>query len=132
MREKEYFDRWADTIVGSGTFGQGTGKYNVEYYDTITGQVIRQYGEAGQLSSIHTLIEAYPISIPVAMTWGEEAAAKLSIVFAYRDYKVVFNRSDRLGLAHHSDFHLVAGGLGSKNMDLAIYLHKVDWEQLAE
>ena len=115
MREKEYFDRWTDTIVGSGTFGQGTGKYNVEYYDTITGQVtIRQYGEAGQLSSIHTLIEAYPISIaPVAMTWGEEAAAKLSVVFAYRDYKVVFNRSDQPGLGASFGFSFGPGGLAA-------------------
>ena len=115
MREKEYFERWADTIVGAGTFGKSTGKYNVEYYDTITGQiVIRQYGEAGQLTSIHTLIEAYPISIaPVSMSWGDEAPAKLSITFSYRDYKVVFNRSDQPGLGASFGFSFGPGGLAA-------------------
>ena len=115
MREKEYFERWADTIVGAGTFGQSTGKYNVEYYDTITGQiVIRQYGEAGQLTSIHTLIEAYPISIaPVSMSWGDEAPAKLSITFSYRDYKVVFNRSDQPGLGASFGFSFGPVGLAA-------------------
>jgi len=115
MREKEYFEQWADKIVGANTFGQSNGKYNVEYYDTITGQVtIRQYGEAGQLSSVHSLIEAYPISIaPVSMTWSDEAAAKLSITFAFRDYKVVFNRSDQPGLGASFGFSFGPGGLAA-------------------
>jgi hypothetical protein len=115
MREKEYFERWMNTISGTNSFGTSTGTYNMEYYDRITGQVnIRQYGEAGQLSSIHTLIEAYPISIaPIAMSWGDEAAAKLSIVFAYRDYKVVFNRSDQPGLGSSFGFSFGPGGFAA-------------------
>ena len=115
MREKEYFERWQERIAGTNAFGQGRAKYNVDYYDTITGQiVIRQYGEAGQLSSIHTLLEAYPINIaPVAMSWGDEAPAKLTMTFAFRDYKVVFNRSDQPGLGTSFGFSFGAGGFAA-------------------
>jgi len=115
MREKEYFENWVNVISGSNSFGTGNGKYNVEYYDTITGTLnIRQYGEAGQLNSIHTLIEAYPINIgPVGMSWGDDAPAKLTVAMAYRDYKVVFNRSDQPGLGASFGFSFGPGGLAA-------------------
>lgn len=115
LREKEYFDQWQSKIAGINTFGQGRSKYNVDYYDTITGQIlIRQYGEAGQLSSVHTLLEAYPLSIgPVAMSWGDDAFAKLTITFAFRDYKVVYNRSDQPGLGQSFGFSFGPGGFAA-------------------
>jgi hypothetical protein len=115
MREKEYFEKWVNTISGTNSFGSSNGTYNIEYYDTITGVVnIRQYGEAGQLSSVHTLIEAYPVAInPVTMNWQGEDVAKLSVTMAYRDYKVVFNRSDQPGLGSSFGFSFGPGGLAA-------------------
>jgi len=58
--------------------------------------VIRQYGAAGNLRSIHTLNEAYPIIInPIAMSWGEESIMRMNVTFAYRNYQCVFNKSDQ-------------------------------------
>jgi hypothetical protein len=115
MREKEYFEKWINTISGTNSFGSSNGTYNIEYYDTITGVVnIRQYGEAGQLSSVHTLLEAYPVAInPVTMNWQSEDVAKLSVTMAYRDYKVVFNRSDQPGLGSSFGFSFGPGGFAA-------------------
>jgi len=115
MREKEYFEKWHERIVGSNTFGLGRAKHNIEYYDVITGVVnIRQYGEAGQLNSIHTLTEAYPLVIgEVGMNWSDENPAELAVTMAYKDYKVVFYRSDQPGLGASFSFSFGPGGLAA-------------------
>lgn len=115
MREKEYFERWQEIIAGTNAFGQGRAKHSVEYYDTITGTVtIRHYGEAGQLSSIHTLQEAYPLVIgEVGLNWSDDAAAEMAITMAFKDYKVVFNRSDQPGLGASFGFSFGPGGFAA-------------------
>jgi len=83
------------------------------YFDTYIGSVvIRQYGHKGELRSIHTLNEAYPIQMaPVSMNWGSEDPARLQVTFAYRNYKAVFNRQDQPGMGFGFSFGLGAGGL---------------------
>jgi hypothetical protein len=94
LREKDYFETWQSKIIDTGsnnwrTFGRS--KFNVEYFDNYASNVdIRQYGSNGGLRTIHTLREAYPIMISdIAMAWGTEEPAKLSVTFAYRNYKFV-------------------------------------------
>jgi hypothetical protein len=94
LREKDYFETWQSKMIDTGsnnwrTFGRS--KFNVEYFDNYSGSVdIRQYGSNGGLRTIHTLREAYPIMIgDIAMAWGTDEPAKLSVTFAYRNYKFV-------------------------------------------
>jgi len=118
MREKEYFEVWQDKMVGTGAFTQSNGRFsnatfNTKYFDQYAGMVtIRQYGQAGDLRSIHTLVEAYPIMMgDVQMGWGDDQPAKLGITFAYKYYRVVFNKQDQPGLGFGFGFKLGKGGL---------------------
>jgi len=105
LREKEYFEIWQDSMVNTGAFNpsgvarerSAMNSYNVRYFDNYTKTiVIRQYGSAGNLRSIHTLNEAYPIIInPIAMAWGEESIMRMNVTFAYRNYQCIFNKSDQ-------------------------------------
>lgn len=120
MREREYFELWHDKIMGTGVFKTGgNGKYNPSYYDEFTGTVtIRQYGSAGNVSSIYTLNEAYPLSIAaVQMSWAGAEVAKQTIAFAYRDHKCVFNRSDQGRAGASFGLSIGTGGIsGSLNI----------------
>ena len=98
LREREYFEQWHDKIMGTGVFNTGGyGKYNPSYYDDYKGTVtIRQFGNAGDVMSVHTLQEAYPNAIaPIQMTAAGAELAKQTISFSYKDYKSVYNRSDQ-------------------------------------
>jgi hypothetical protein len=83
------------------------------YFDSYIGRVeIRQYGMNGELRSIHTLNEAYPLSIaPISMSWGSEDAARMQVTFGYRNYKAVFNKADQPGMGFGFSFSLGKGGL---------------------
>ena len=110
MREKEYFEYWQNRIVNTGAFEVGSSQkdfygyvqsnFNTKYFDEYLGTiVIRQYGSSGELRSIHTLNEAYPLIInPIAMSWGSDELAKLNVTFTYRNYKVVYAKQDQPGL----------------------------------
>jgi len=117
MREKEYFEFWQDKMVGTGAFntGVGTGKsdFNTQYFENYVSTInIRQYGSAGQLRSIHTLNEAYPISIaPVAMSWSEDDVARLSVSFAYRNYRVAYFKQDQPSLGRRGSFSIGPDGV---------------------
>lgn len=118
MREKEYFEIWQDKMVNTGAFEVGGNRtvgsmHNVKYFDNYAGTVtIRQYGTQGNLHSIHTLIQAYPIFISgVAMEWGSEDVAKMTVTFAYKYYKAVFNKQDQPGLGLGFSFRLDRDGL---------------------
>jgi hypothetical protein len=125
MREKEYFEIWQNKMVNTGAFETGSGqqdfyggyvqsKFNTKYFDDYLGTVtIRQYGAAGDLRSIHTLNEAYPIILnPISMSWGSDEIAKMNVTFAYRNYKVVFQKSDQPGMGFGFSFNLGKNGLG--------------------
>lgn len=122
LREKEYFEVWQNYIVDTGAFETGDSrrvgsKFNPQYFDSYLGTVnIRQYGSAGELRSIHTLQEAYPIIInPISMSWAEDSIVKISVTFAYKNYRCVFQKQDQPGLGRGFSFSLgpdgVAGSL---------------------
>lgn len=124
MREKEYFEIWQNRIVNTGAFETGSGqqdfvggyiqsKFNTRYFDNYFGSVtIRQYGSAGELRSIYTLNEAYPIIInPISMNWGSDEIAKLSVTFAYRNYRCVFAKQDQPGLGRGFSFSIGPNGV---------------------
>lgn len=124
MREKEYFEIWQNSIVNTGAFETGSGqqdfyggyvqsKFNPRYFDEYLGTVvIRQYGSAGDLRSIYTLNEAYPIIInPITMSWATDEIAKLSVTFAYRNYRCVFQKQDQPGLGFGFSLGIGPGGI---------------------
>lgn len=109
----------AETNMINGVTGAGysemysSSKFMNKYFDDYIGRVeIRQYGAGGDLRSIHTLQEAYPISIaPISMSWADDNIARLQVTFAYRNYKVVFNKADQPGMGFGFSFSLGKGGL---------------------
>lgn len=123
MREKEYFEVWQNSIVNTGAFeigstrrdlyGYSLSKFNTKYFDDYLGTVtIRQYGSAGDLRSIYTLKEVYPIIInPVSMSWSDDNVAKLNVTFAYRNYQCVFAKQDQPGLGFGFSFSLGPNGI---------------------
>lgn len=119
MREKEYFEVWQNSIVNTGAFDLGTvpqnalSKFNTKYFDDYLGTVtIRQYGSAGDLRSIYTLNEAYPIIInPISMSWADDSLAKLSVTIAYRNYNCVFQKQNQPGLGFGFSFSLGPNGI---------------------
>jgi hypothetical protein len=121
MREKEYFEYWHNRIVNTGAFEGGGGgrysmsKFNTNYFDSYLGTVtIRQYGSAGDLTSIHTLNEAYPLIInPISMSWSGDEIAKLGITFAYSNYRVVYSKKDQPGLGFGFSFSLGPNGISA-------------------
>jgi len=138
LREKEYFEQWQEKIMNTGV-NEGSvesyknnadvqtnmleyeydiyntnytnSNFRYKYFDSYIGKVeIRQYGSGGRLASIHTLNEAYPISIaPISMNWGDESAAKLQVTFAYKNYKAVFNKQNQPKLGFGLYFNLGNG-----------------------
>lgn len=123
MREKEFFETWHNSIVNTGSFESGgsdtlngrygnaqfNNKYHSDYIGTV---VIRQFGSQGELRSIHTLKEAYPIlmnSIP--MSWGEDGLAKMSVSFTYRYYNAVFYKQDQPGMGFGFGVNIGKGGI---------------------
>jgi len=120
LREKEYFELWQDSMVNTGAFEVGggqpnrsTSKFNARYFDNYAGTIIiRQYATAGDLRSIHTLKECYPIIInPISMTWGEDNLVRMSVTFAFRYYTAVFNKQDQAGMGYGFSLKLGKGGL---------------------
>jgi hypothetical protein len=110
LREKEFFEVWHNLIQNTGSFEVGgsdtlNGRYsnaqfNNKYHSSYIGTVIiRQYGSSGDLRSIHTLREAFPINMnPITMNWEDDAPSRLSVGFAYRYYNSVFYKQDQAGL----------------------------------
>jgi hypothetical protein len=121
MREKEYFEIWQNSMVNTGAFDTGVvpqnalSKFNTKYFDDYIGTVvIRQYGSAGELRSIYTLNEAYPLIInPISMSWADDAVAKMSVTMAYRNYQCVFNKQGQPGLGFGFSFSLGPRGIAA-------------------
>jgi hypothetical protein len=123
MREKEYFEIWQNKMVNTGAFetgdnrfterGYSQSKFNTNYFDDYLGTVtIRQYGSSGELHSIHTLQEAYPIILnPITMSWGTDELARMSATFSYRNYRCVFNKRNQPGLGFGFSFSIGPGGI---------------------
>jgi hypothetical protein len=123
LREKEYFEIWQNKIVNTGAFETGSGqqdfygyvqsKFNTKYFDDYLGTVvIRQYGSAGELRSIHTLQEAYPIMIaPIGMSWSTDEVIKLGVTFAYKNYKTTFYKQEQPGLGRGFSLSIGPNGI---------------------
>ena len=119
MREKEYFEVWQNQIVNTGAFDLGVipqnalSKFNTKYFDNYLGVVtIRQYGSAGELRSIYTLNETYPLIVnPISMSWASDEITKLSVTMAYRNYQCVFQKQDQPGLGRGFSFRIGPGGV---------------------
>jgi hypothetical protein len=123
MREKEFFEVWQNSIIQTGAFeqrgtqsdfyGYSQSQFNPRYFDDYAGSIIiRQYGSGGQLRSIHTLVECYPIIMsPITMSWSDDAIAKMNVQFSYRNYKAVFYRQDQAGLGSGFSFSIGKNGL---------------------
>lgn len=124
MREKEYFELWQEKIVNTGAFEQGVeartfSPFNTKYFNDYAGGVIvRQYGSSGELRSVYTLNEAYPINIaPVALSWGDDTPSKMSVTFAYRNYRVAFTIGDQPRRGIGFGFSIGPGGVaGNVNL----------------
>ena len=124
MREKEYFEEWQDRMVRTGAFEDSQGpralsKYGVRYFDNYAGTVIiRQYGSAGDLRSIHTMLECYPTVIGgVPMNWANDEIAKLNVEFSYKQYKAKFHKQDQPDLGFGFSFKLDKNGLSGSLRD---------------
>ena len=121
IREKEYFEIWQDQMVNTGAFNPSgnartravNNSFNVRYFDNYARTiVIRQYGSTGELRSIHTLNEAYPIVInPIAMAWGEEAPLRMNVTFAYKNYTCVFNKQNQSSKGIGGSFKIDRDGI---------------------
>lgn len=123
MREKQYFEMWQNSMVQTGAFEQGStqgdfysysqSKFNPSYFDEYTGSVIiRQFGSGGNLTSIHTLQEAYPIIIsPITLSWADDSIMRMSVSFSYRNYKAIFYTQDQPGLGSGFSFRIGKGGI---------------------
>lgn len=87
--------------------------FGFKYFKDYIGRVeIRQYGSGGEIRSIHTLNEAYPLSIaPIGMNWSEDNPARLMVTFAYRNYKAFFYKQNQPSLGGGFSFSLGKGGL---------------------
>jgi hypothetical protein len=118
MREKEYFEAWQQEMIDTGAFedqndGYTFSKFNVKYFFNYAGVVnIRQYGDNGELHSIHQLNEAYPIIMnPISMSWNTTEPARLSVGFAYRNYKTTFFKRDQAQLGFGFGFNIGPRGI---------------------
>ena len=138
LREKYYFEKWQNLMMDTGVFEVGGGgsqqdvmlaeqqvgltttnsdyissQFGYKYFDGYIGRVeIRQYGGDGSLRSVHTLNEAYPLSItPIGMNWASDEVAKISVTFAYKNYKAVFYNQDQPGLGSGFSFALGRDGI---------------------
>lgn len=120
LREKEYFEIWQDKMINTGAFeksggivGRANSPFNVKYFDDYIGVVtVRQYGSGGELRSIHTFNECYPIILqPVVLTWGDDTPIKINVTFAYKNYKVAFRKSDQSRFGKGFSISIGPGGI---------------------
>lgn len=123
MREKEYFEIWHNMIQNTGTFEVGgsdtlggrysNAQFNNKYHSSYIGTVlIRQFGSNGELRSVHTLKEAFPINVnPITMNWGEDNAARMTVGISYRYYQAVFLKQDQAGLGAGFSIKIGKGGI---------------------
>lgn len=83
MKEKKFFDRWTSFIQDP------TSNY-MHYYDEYAANIeVRTFDEAGNISYVIFVEEAYPISMPVIpLSYAEKGTyMKLSVDFAYRKWR---------------------------------------------
>lgn len=103
FREKEFFEKWQDLMVGNHRNNNTDGKhYNVGYYDDYKSTVeIVRYRPQGQPTYEIKLNEAYPkIVNPTSMNWSDTDAMKLTVSLSYRYFTIeqaTNNKRDIIG-----------------------------------
>jgi len=116
--ERKLFDQWMECIHPSDTWNVRFPADNETRY--LTNIKIIQYDEFIKQIYAVELIEAFPVGIsPQPLSWGEEGFHRLSISFAYTNYKVVYKGGYDLGAAATSIFGgSIANNLLSKGSQL--------------
>lgn len=89
FREKQFFQRWQDLIVGFGrssTNFEQPGAFDIGYYHDYIGTVdIFQYNKLGQRVYSCALVDAWPISITdLPADWSTDGIHRLGVSFCYR------------------------------------------------
>ena len=92
LREKLFFERWQDLIVGEHRLEDApidSRVYNAGYYDDYVATIdIKQMNENNDVTYEMKLLEAYPILVsPLSLNWGSDDLQRLSVTFAYNRYQ---------------------------------------------
>lgn len=89
-REREYFERWQDLIVGNYRSGQlSTQMYDLEYYDNYVGTMqIYRYDDSGVVTRIIKCKEVFPIDIgDIELAWDNgNNIARLTVKMQIKYY----------------------------------------------
>ena len=90
LAEKAVFQDWQNLAIGTHALS-GDLRYGARlgYFDTYSGSNIEivQYNQAGQVSSITTLIRAYPVTVnSLPLSWASEDIHRVTVQFAYLHY----------------------------------------------
>ena len=102
LRERDFFVRWQDLIVGRYRVAAGPGArinvFDLGYYDDYVGRVsVREYDDTGVVTSHTSLIEAYPVFVgPLSHAWSTVEALRVNVTLAYRYFEDV-ERSSPIG-----------------------------------
>lgn len=91
LREKLYFEKWFDEIVGDHRSNNLNNKmYDFGYYDDYckhNSVTITQYDVTGTPVHFHQLLEAFPVQVgDVDGSWADDSILYLDVVFKYRHY----------------------------------------------
>jgi len=88
--ERKLFDQWMECIHPSDTWNFRFPADNQTRY--LTNIKIIQYDEFIKRIYCVELIDAFPIAVaPQSLSWGEEGFHRLSVSFAYSQYRVVYD-----------------------------------------
>ena len=92
LREKLFFERWQDLIVGEHRLEDSppdSRVYNAGYYDDYVSTIeVRQMNENNDVTYEMKLLEAYPLQVaPLPLNWASDELQRLSVTFAYNRYQ---------------------------------------------
>lgn len=91
LREKLYFEKWQDKIVGNYRVTEPNQKmFELGFYEDYVGTVeVLQYDDTGKLTAKNTFIEAFPIQVgDIALSWEDNAQiSRLNVTLHYKYFK---------------------------------------------
>jgi hypothetical protein len=117
-REKLFFEKWQDLIVGDHREGKNELKmsqYNSGYYDDYVSTVeIAQFNENNDETYTIKLIEAYPILVnPLSLSWNTDEIHRLQVAFAYRYFEDKSNKLSKTAATIFNGINALTGNEGS-------------------
>ena len=110
LNEKRLFTSWQSMIVGNHSRQQDIKFYSsIGYYNNyVSGAVIVQYDQEGNITYTLGLQEAYPIIVnSLPLNWGSEELHKLTVQFTYK----YFQELDEPALGNRARTSRGRGGL---------------------